>query len=179
MKNMALVLAAMSCISLQLVSCASEEPVRPAAVEQDPNVVSLVTELQGARQLTTADYSPDDQSNMRELGYAPLVRGDFDGDGNSDVALVGRGRGQLKDEIFVMITSRKDRRDRRLFLETLDWTTAALASRAAKKEGLPSTLVLTNTFVPSDDFWVICWERGRFNMVYAGDLMDESATACR
>lgn len=154
MKNVALAFAAMSCISLQFAGCASEEPVRPAAVPPEPNVATLVTELQGARQLTTADYSPDDQSNMRELGYAPFVRGDFDGDGSSDIAIVGRGRGKLKDEIFVMIASRDDRGDRRLFFEILEGTTAALASQAAEKQGSRSRLALTDTFMPSDDFWV-------------------------
>jgi hypothetical protein len=97
-------------------------------------------------------------------GYAPLLTGDFDGDGSIDVALIGRGRQKGKEKLFVLIASQQKGQYRHAFLQPLDWDKAALAVR-------DGTLILNKIFGPTDDFWWLRWNGKTYLLRYAGAEM--------
>jgi hypothetical protein len=121
------------------------------------------------RVLGAGDYSLDDLASMRgdpnsrKPVYSPLLTGDFDRDGSLDIALIGRGRENGKDRLFVLIVSRATNQYRRRFLQPLDWSKAALAAAAN------GHLIISMVFGPTDDFWWLRWDGKRYVLRYAGN----------
>jgi hypothetical protein len=127
----------------------------------------LATGFDEPRVLGAGDYSLDDLATMpadptsRKPAYAPLLTGDFNRDGSLDVALIGRGRQNGKDRLFVLVASRALNQYRRQFLKPLDWNKAALAAADGQ-------LILGTFFGPTDHFWWVRWDGRDYVLRYAG-----------
>ena len=87
------------------------------------------------------------------------------------MVFIGRGERQGKKRLFVLIASVQEGGYRRLFLEVLHWKKAALAPWGGEgvQEG---TIILSEVFQPSDDFWTLRWNGRTFVLRYAGDSME-------
>ena len=132
------------------------------------DVAALARGFGGARLMGAGDYSLDDLDAMAENlpaakpSYTSLVADDFDGDGSIDVALVGRGRRNGADMLFLLVAARERERYRAVFVQPLDWSKAALA----KKDG---AVVLSMVFAPTDDFWWVRWNGACCVLRHAGE----------
>ena len=141
------------------------------------DVAALAKGFSRARLLGAGDYALEDLEKMpadtatQKPAHTPLLTGDFNHDGAMDVALIGRGKQKGKEKLFVLIASVQEGGYRRLFLLPLDWDKAALAH--GKGEGVRAgTVILSNIFEPTDDFWTLRWNGQTFVLRYFGEEMD-------
>jgi hypothetical protein len=134
------------------------------------DLAALAGAFDSPRLLGAGDYSLEALDAMAEdvaaakPRFTPLLTGDFDGDGSIDVALVGRGRRNDADTLFMLVAAREGERYRAVFLQPLDWKTAALAV----KDG---AVVLSMVFAPTDDFWWVRWNGACCVLRHAADDM--------
>jgi hypothetical protein len=135
------------------------------------DVASLTEGFDNPRMLGAGDYTLEELDTMQEdpakqkPAYAPLVTGHFDQDGSIEVALIGQGSQKGTVKLFVLIASPQKTTYRRLFVQPLDWHTAALAVKDTR-------LILSEAFHAGDDFWFVVWNGKTFDFRYAGDEMD-------
>lgn len=128
------------------------------------DLAALVPEFARPRLLGAGDYTLVDLEEMIRQDYAPLVTGDFNRDGQGDLALVGKNEQKTDFGSFLLIAGLDNNGDyKRLFFEPLDWNKAALGVDGDK-------LILTENYYAGDDFWYVSWNGKQFVIRYANEL---------
>jgi hypothetical protein len=133
------------------------------------DLTSLAEGVTRPRLLGAGDYTLDDLEAMKVQGFTTLLTGDFNRDDTPDVALIGRDDRGGKKRLFVLIASVQKNGYQRLFLETLEWDKAALTTQ-------DGTLILSEIFYASDDFWKLIWNGKTFEFHYAGEDMGQDCS---
>ena len=143
----------------------------------------LLPELANPRLATARDVPDDQQQLMRDEGLVFYLGGDFNGDGQIDVAVAGRlDHGSDPDRSFVAIFSKADGRWKRAFMlrPGANLTTLQSLGEGASfvPEGRPG-IVARFTLAPSDDYVVIFWDGHKYQYRTGFDLIREEIEELR